>query len=73
MEGRTGELPRVLAEPFLQVILPTGSQLPSRTIDPMLSKDTKFPESVNKTLNHNLSTPRAKAPTLVNVNHSEHL
>lgn len=52
---------------------PTGREFPSRANNLVLSKDTKFPESVNKTLNHNLSTPGTKAPKTVSINHLEHL
>lgn len=69
MQSRTQNL----AEPFLLVIHPTRRQLPSRIFNPILFQDTEFPESVNNTLNHNLSTPGAKAPGLANVNHSEYL
>lgn len=69
MQSRTWDL----AEPFLLVIHPTRSQRPSKTFHPVLSKGTKFPESVNNTLNHNLSTPGAKEPEPVNVNHWEYL
>lgn len=66
--SRTGAPPRVLAELFPWVLLPTGS-----AIDPVLFKDTKFPQSINKTLNHDLSIPEAEAPTPVTINRSEHL
>lgn len=73
MPSGTREPPGVTAEPFLEVIHPTGAQPRSGTTHLVLARDTEFPESVNKMLNHDLSTPGAKAPKPVNVNHSEHL